>query len=159
VPRGFDGELWKTLAPLERFYLKGLEVESHGEHRSGVYQELARGFGAADYTDLLASSRANETRLKCAGEFGRRQLSGSAFGATLLRQVLFAVYQAARSEETHAGLSYLKTELEDYWNQRTRIADILAYLARLRGVESMPHWESDAAAAGLLAGAVRNDHV
>ena len=71
VPRGIDRDLWSDLGPLERFYLKGLEVESHGEYRSGVYQELARGFGAADYTDLLASTRANETRLKTASEFGR----------------------------------------------------------------------------------------
>src|SRR5690606_24901576 len=53
VPRGFDAELWKTLGPSERFYLKGVEVESHAEYRSGVYQELARGFGATDYTELL----------------------------------------------------------------------------------------------------------
>jgi putative DNA methylase len=57
VPRGFDGELWKDLSGMERFYLKGLEVESHGEYRNGVYQELARGFGAAEYTDLLAGKK------------------------------------------------------------------------------------------------------
>ena len=61
VPHGIERDLWRDLGPSERLYLKGLEVESHGEYRSGVYQELARGFGAADYTDLLASTRANET--------------------------------------------------------------------------------------------------
>lgn len=48
LPRDLDPDLWRLLGPMERFYLKGLEVESHGEYRSGVYQELARGFGAAD---------------------------------------------------------------------------------------------------------------
>jgi adenine-specific DNA methylase len=66
-PKGIEKEFWKTLSPMERFYLKGLEVEAHGEYRSGVYQELARGFGATDYNILLGSTRANETRLKTAG--------------------------------------------------------------------------------------------
>jgi putative DNA methylase len=159
VPRDFDADLWKTLSPAERFYCKGVEVESHGEYRSGVYQELARGFGAADYTDLMGNTRANETRLKTPSEFGRRMLSGDGFGGTLLRQVLFAVQLSAKSEETRDGLNYLKTERPDYWNERAKIIQLLGYLARLRDVAGMDHWRKDAAAADLLAGAVRNDHV
>ena len=159
VPRGFDSDLWKTLTPMERFCIKGLEVESHGEYRSGVYQELARGFGAADYTDLLASSRANETRLKTASEFGKRMLSGDGFGGSLLRHILFAVYQSARSEETRDGLAYLKTELPDYWSQRNKIIHILEYLGSLAAVAAMAQWRQDAGAAALLAGALQNDHV
>lgn len=159
VPRNFDSELWKTLSPSERFYLKGVEVESHAEYRSGVYQELARGFGASDYTELLANSRANETRLKSASEFGRRMLTGLGFGGTLLRQILFAVHQAAHSEEVRSGLVYLKTELPDYWNQRAKVIHILDYFAMLAQVDSMAHWRADAEAATLLAGAVRADHV
>ena len=160
VPHGIERDLWRDLGPSERLYLKGLEVESHGEYRSGVYQELARGFGAADYTDLLASTRANETRLKSATEFGRSKLSGDGFAGTLLRQVLYAVAQTVRAEETRAGLDWLKTELlPDYWGSREKIIRLLDYLAGLRFVGSMPQWVKDAAAAGLLAGAVRNDHV
>ena len=55
VPKGIDRHLWKSLSATERLYLKGLEMESHGEHRTGVYQELARGFGVEDYTHPLAS--------------------------------------------------------------------------------------------------------
>src|SRR5687767_2452471 len=117
--------MWKTLSPMERFYLKGLEVESHGEHRSGVYQELARGFGAAGYTDLLASARANVARLKTASEFRTRMLAGDGFGSSLVRQILAAVHKAAGSEETAAGLNWLKTELADYWGARERIVHIL----------------------------------
>lgn len=157
VPLGFDGDLWKELAPMERFYLEGLEVESHGEYRNGVYQELARGFGAAEYTELLAGSKANETQLKSAGELKNAQ-RGS-FGPTLTRTVLAAVFQATKREDARAGLHWLKTELADYWNNRDRILHILDYLAALRAVASMPHWLADAEAAALVAGAVRNDHV
>src|SRR5947207_9324903 len=45
VPKGIDTHLWRTLTALERLYLKGLELESQREYRTGVYQELARGFG------------------------------------------------------------------------------------------------------------------
>jgi hypothetical protein len=159
VPKGLDGDLWKSLSPAERFYLKGLEVESHGERRSGVYQELARGFGAADYTDLLASAKANETRLKSATEFGRKQLSGDGFGGSLLRQALFAVHQTIKSEEVRDGLNWLKTELPDYWSSREKIVHLLDFLSVLRYAAPMAHWQKDASAAGLLAGAVRNDHV
>jgi adenine-specific DNA methylase len=159
VPRGFDAELWRTLLPLERFYLKGVEVESHAEYRSGVYQELARGFGAVDYTELLASTKANETRLKSAGEFGRRQLGNSGFGASLLRQTLFAVQQTAKEDDPRPGLNWLKTELPNYWQMREKLIHILDYLARLGAVSTMVHWRNDAAAAQLLAGVLRNDHI
>lgn len=159
VPRNLDVDLWKELDSMERFYIKGLEVESHGEYRSGVYQELARGFGAAEYTELLQSTKANETRLKSAGEFGKRNLAGDGFGGSLVRQCLFAVAHSAKTEDPREGLNYLKTELSDYWIKRERIIHILDYLTTLRGVTGMEHWQKDAHAASLLTGMVRNDHV
>jgi putative DNA methylase len=159
VPTGIETDMWKGLSPMERFYLKGLEVESHGEYRSGVYQELARGFGATEYTSLLASTRANQTRLKAASEFGRKYLSGDGFAGSLVRQFLFAIYQIVKNEQTRDGLNWLKTELPDYWRVREKIIHILDFLAALRRVSGMTHWEKDAEAARLLAGAVRNDHI
>lgn len=159
VPEGIDREIWKTLTAMERFYLKGLEVETHGERRTGVYQELARGFGATDYTDLLASTKANEARLKTAGEFGRRILTGAGFGASLVRQILVALHQIVRTEETVRGLNWLKTEVPDYWTLRDKILHILDFVGRLDRIGGMAHWSADSAAARLLAGAVRNDHV
>jgi adenine-specific DNA methylase len=159
VPTGIETDMWKGLSPMERFYLKGLEVESHGEYRSGVYQELARGFGATDYTSLLASTRANQTRLKAASEFGRRYLSGDGFAGSLVRQFLFAIYQIVKNGQTRDGLNWLKTELPDYWQVREKIIHVLDFLAALRRVSGMTHWQKDAEAARLLAGAVRNDHI
>jgi hypothetical protein len=150
---------------MERFYIKGLEVECHGEYRSGVYQELARGFGAADYDDLLESTKANETRLKSASEFGKKMLGtfGSAdesFADSLVRQCLFAVWLTVKNEDTREGLNYLHTELKEaYWSNRERITGVLDYLAALRYAASMEPWRKDSAGAALMAGAVRNDHV
>jgi putative DNA methylase len=159
VPKGFDGVLWKGLSPMERFYLKGIEVESHGEYRNGVYQELARGFGAVEYTDLLSNTKANETRLKKPSEFGRKNISGEGFSGSLLRTCLFAIYQVDKDDEVNLGLNWFHTELSDYWTVREKIIKILEYLALIGNIKGMEHWKKEAQAASLLAGAVRNDHV
>lgn len=165
IPLGLNADLWKFLGPMERFYIKGLEVESHGEYRSGVYQELARGFGATDYNDLLENTKANETRLKSGGEFGKKMLGtfeplSESFSDSLVRQCLFSILLTVKSEDTREGLNYLNTELrEAYWANREKITGLLEYLARLSRSASMEHWNKDSHAAGLLAGAVRNDHV
>jgi putative DNA methylase len=111
VPNGIDAQLWKRLAPEEKLYLKCLEVESHGDYRSGVFMEFARGFGVRDYRFMLESGEANQTRLKTATEFKRREWGTDGFGSSLLRHALFAVYQAADQDSTKLGLNYLKTEI------------------------------------------------
>ena len=161
VPRGLDKHLWKSLSGIERFYLKGLELEAHGESRVGAYQDLARGFRASEYDDLLASNKANEARLKTAGEFGSRDLGSTGFGSTLVRHCLFAAHKTRETEDTQDGLTWLKDRenVPDYWGSRERIVKILNYLATLFHISTLSHWNVDAHAAGLLAGAVNNDHV
>ncbi len=157
VPRGLESPVWRTLTPPERFYLKGLEIEGHGEHRAGVYQELARGFGLAEYTALLASAKANAVRLRTATEFAARELGDSGFGATLVRHALFAVREAVRTGEAGDGRNWLRNEVPDYWDRRRTLIEVLRYLSRVTA--PLPHWREDAAAATLVAGALENDHV
>lgn len=161
VPKGIDTHVWKSLTASERFYLKGLELESHGERRNGVYQELARGFGFDDYPPLLARTKANETRLKTATEFAGREMSGSAasltgFGTSLVRHALFAACKTGETESPRDGITWLTSEVKDYASSRQRVIEILEFLAALRQNASLPHWHKDAEAAGLLAGALRN---
>jgi len=156
VPRGVDTHLWKSLSALERFYLKGLELESHGEHRVGVYQELARGFGVEEYKPLLASTKANETRLKTASEFSNKEMGDTGFGPTLVRHALFATCKTLETDGPRDGLNWLTTEVKDYASSRARILEILEYLSTLRHHASLPHWHKDAEAAAILAGALRN---
>jgi len=157
VPKGFDPFIWKTLSSEERLYLKGLEIESHGEFRSGVYQELARGFGIKEYKLLLESDKANQTRIRTATEFAAKELGGQGFGSSLVRNVLFAIREVVRTEEVQQGKNWLRNEVKDYWNQRTNIIEILRYLSTM-GIK-ISHWIKDAEVATLLAGAVQNDHV
>jgi adenine-specific DNA methylase len=156
VPAGIEPYLWKSLSALERLYLKGLEIEGHGEHRSGVYQELARGFGVDEYKFMLASTKANETRLKTASEFGRREMGETGFGASLVRHALFATSKTAETDSPTDGITWLKTEVNDYRGNRQRLIEILDYLAAIANNASIEHWHRDAHAARLLAGALRN---
>ncbi len=156
IPKGFPAHLWRRLSAEEKFYLKGLDVERHGEFRSGVYQEFARGFGVREYQPLLASGQANRTRLKTASEFLRKDLGGENFPGSITRNILFAVYRVAESGEASEGLRWLRDEIKpSYWDSREATIAILRYLGGLQS----EHWKQDAEAAQLLAGTVENDHV
>jgi putative DNA methylase len=115
------------------------------------------GFGVKEYKPLLSSSKANQTRLKTASEFGARLLGESGFSASLARNALFAVREVVRSDDAQTGKSWLRTEVRDYWTQRKNLIAILRYLATM-GIKT-PHWGNDAEAARLLAGAVENDSI
>lgn len=161
VPAGIEPHVWKILSGLERFYLKGLEIEGHGEHRSGVYQELARGFGAQEYVPLLASTKANEVRLKTAIEFGRKEMEGAGFAGSLVRHALFAIAKTVENESPKQGLQWLAMERHDYAGDRQRLLPLFDYFAALGSNAGLPHWKKDAHAAALLAGSMRSrqDHV
>ena len=155
VPDGLPDYLWRRLAAEEKLYLKGVEVENHGDYRVGVYQEFARGFGVRDYRFLLRTGKANETRLKTPSEFERQELGDSAFGRSLVRHALYAIWRTIQDETTTGALTWLRTELPDYWSQREALMGVLRYLA----TTDIDHWQPDAQAARLVAGAVENDHV
>jgi len=157
VPSGFDSNTWRVLTPEERFFVKGLEIQSHGEYRNGVFMELARGFGIRQYGHLLKSGKANETRLMTATEFGAKGLHDEGFGQTMLRNILFAIRETQKEDSPKVGRNWLHTELPDYWNVKQRIVLILQYISRI--AMQIDDWSGDLHAARLLAGYIENDHV
>ena len=93
--------------------MKGLDLESHGEFRAGAYQELARGFGVREYKFFFAKTKANQTRFKTAREFDNKVLGGEGFGSSLVRNAMFAVREAVRTEEAQTGKNWLRNEFND----------------------------------------------
>ena len=160
TPSGFDSYSWKLLAAEERFFIKGLDFEADGIRKIGAYQELARGFGVTDYKELLASTRANQARLKTASEYAMRGIGGGeGFSASLLRNVLAALYQCIKAENTLSGKNWLRNEVTDYWNQRTLIMELLDFIAALGEFDDMEHWKEEAHYARMLRELVKNDGV
>jgi len=179
VPRGLDSS-WRDLSLVERYYLRALEIESRGERRKGMYEELARGFGVNDLRPLLKSDVANGTRMHTPSGFAATQLapvggvedaalaprqgrsaSGAAhpFPGSPLRHLFFAIRETAMSDNSpEPGRQYLRDTFgQSYWQRRERFISLLEWLAALGNAEGMNEWINDSEAARILAGRLRND--
>jgi putative DNA methylase len=181
VPRGLDHS-WRDLSLSERYYLRALDIESRGERRKGMYEELARGFGVTDIRPLLKSDKANGARMHTASGFAttllaqadgavadsnalptRRGRASSAavhpFAISPLRHLLFAIREtSANDNNPEPGRQYLRDTFgQNYWNQRERFISLLEWLAQLGNAAGMEEWHTDSEAARILVGRLRND--
>lgn len=162
IPDGFDKFIWRDLEASERFFIRGLELEMNNIYENGAYQELARGFGVKDYTDMFKSTRANETRFKTAEEFRRSNIGGEEFGSTLTRHLLVAINDSIKEGKTSVGISYLKNTYQEnnkYWSLKSRMIEILDFISRVENIPHMEHWENTGYYAKVLREALRNDGV
>jgi putative DNA methylase len=85
------------------------------------------------------------------------RLGNGGFSMSLARHALFAMREVVRTDEVKSGKNWLRMEVQDYWPQRKHLLEILRYLSTM-GFK-LPHWQVDAKATQLLAGAVENDNV
>src|SRR5699024_7463528 len=134
IPEGFDKIIWREMSDEERFFIRGLELEMSNLYQVGDYQELARGFGVADYTDMFYSTKANQAIFKTASEFKRRFIGESGFGGTLTRHLLVALNDCIKEENASSGVAYLRATYQDnneYWREKKRMEEILGFIARV----------------------------
>lgn len=180
VPHGLEAS-WRDLSLVERYYLRALDIESRGERRKGMYEELARGFGVTDIRPLLKSDKANGARMHTPSGFtaaGLAPLSGGTtdalparqgraaagaphpFASSPLRQLLFAVRETcSAANNPEPGRQYLRDTFgQGYWGHRERFIALLEWLAALGNAEGMNEWIADSEASRILAGRLRNDH-
>ena len=161
IPLDFDNYLWRELSPSERFYIKGLEAEKHGNYQISTYQEYARGFGLTSYSQLMASERANTARLKNPQEFAMRTISDVPdFEQCILRLVLAAIHVAIKEDENpEKGFWHIKNNLTDYWNKRDMLRQLLSFLKDTEDIDTMPHWHEAAIMASHIYTLIDNDHI
>jgi putative DNA methylase len=184
IPRGLDNA-WRDLSLVERYYLRSLDIESRGERRKGMYEELARGFGVQDIKPMLKSDKANGTRvatptglaasvlgpvegagtgapgLPASPGRGRTAATGPhPFAAAPLRHLMFAVRETVAADNSpEPGRQYLRDTFgQAYWGKREGFVNLLEWLAALGNAEGMQEWVADSEAARMLAGRLRNDH-
>jgi putative DNA methylase len=180
IPKGLN-DSWRELSLIERYYLRAVDIETRGERRKGMYEELARGFGVADIKPLLKSDKANGTCVYTPSGFGtsllapidgavesaaalprRGRASASGphpFAASPLRHLLFAVCEtAAADNDPNQGRQYLRDTFgQTYWGRRESMVRLLDWLAALGNSEDTADWAKDSEAARILAGRLRND--
>lgn len=180
VPKGL-ADSWRDLNLIERYYLRAVDIESRGERRKGMYEELARGFGVSDIKPLLKSDKANGTRMQTPSGLGSTQLAlhdggtpsttalprrGRAsasgphpFAPTPLRHLLFAIRETAAADNSpEPGRQYLHDTFgPQYWGRREAMVRLLDWLASLGSAEGTIEWAKDSEAARILAGRLRND--
>ena len=157
IPKGFDSFIWRTFAPFERFFIKGLDIEKQGNAKLSIYQELARGFGVNNYKEMLANTKANKARLKTASEFKMSGMQSDEFKASAVRNALAAIYRARKEEKAETGRNWLRNELEGYWEKREHLVEILGFLSELQHHDHMTYWKEDARYARIIKELVRND--
>ena len=182
VPRGLDSS-WRDLSLAERYYLRALDIESRGERRQGMYEELARGFGVNEIKPLLKNDKANGARMftpsgleatllapiggddsnvaDLSSRRGRQGASGPhPFAISPLRHLMFAIRETAATDNSpEPGRQYLRDTFgQGYWMQRERFVGLLEWLSQLGNTVGMEEWIDDSEAARILAGRLRNDH-
>lgn len=162
IPLDFESYLWKDLSNAEKFYIKGLESEKHGNYQNSTYEEFARGFNTVGYSQMMASQKANMARLKTPVEMAGRTISDVPdFENSLLRTVFMGIYTGIKEDENPSrALGYIKNELPDYWDKRDMIKQLLSFIKDGKDIDNMsPHWEQSATMADLLHSLVTNDSI
>ena len=183
VPSGL-GNIWRDLSLVERYYLRALDIESRGERRQGMYEELARGFGVTEIKPLLKNDKANGARMFTPSGLGASLLAPIAgppqsslleglptrrgrvganathpFAASPLRHLMFAIRETSANDLVpEAGRQYLRDTFgPGYWGKREGCVGLLEWLAALGNARGMSEWQADGVAARILAGRLRND--
>jgi len=162
IPIEFDSFLWRELSNAEKFYIKGLESEKHGNYQISTYQEFARGFSIAGYSQLMASEKANTARLKTPFEMAGRTINDVPdFENSLMRSIFQAIYVGIKEEmNPNKALGFLKNDLPNYWDKREMIQQILSFLVDIRDISNMQlHWKESAEMAEQLLTLVTHDSV
>jgi adenine-specific DNA methylase len=181
IPHGLDNS-WRDLSLVERYYLRALDIESRGERRQGMYEELARGFGVTDIKPLLKNDKANGARMftpsglassllgtasgtqSTEAPIARRGRAGNSathpFASSPLRHLMFAIRETTAADNSpEPGRQYLRDTFgQFYWTKREGFVGLLEWLSALGNAEGMNEWVNDSEAARILAGRLRNDH-
>lgn len=164
VPVGFEKIEWQKLQPVERFYLKMVEMEHQGVKTLDNYQNFAKAFKVRYFEQLLSdSSKANSVRLKLSTEFKSALMTANCeIGGTPLRALLYALFELSKEVEVDDVLLHLMENCPNYLDNKTLLAKMADYLAEKRegtiGTKAFnPNVE--ASCARILAESIRNQRL
>ncbi len=164
VPVGFEKTEWQKLLPVERFYLKMIEMEHQGAKTLDNYQNFAKAFKVHHFDQLMSdSSKANSARLKLSAEFKGAMMSGdSEIAQSPLRALLYGIYEINKGLEVDDVLLHLMDNFQSYLQHKPLMVKMADYLAQKReGLKNTKTFKPDDEASGVrvLAEAMRNQRL
>lgn len=164
APVGFEKEEWQKLQPIERLYMKMLEMEQQGAKTLDNYQNFAKAFKIRDFDQVMSEgSKANAARLKLSTEFKGSMMAGnSEIADTSLRALLYAMYEISKELEVEEILDHLMDNCPNYLQNKPLLVKMADYIAEKRtGLKSTKAYKPDVEAsyARILAEAIRNQRL
>ncbi len=164
VPVGFEKSEWQKLQPVERYYLKMLEMENQGYKTLDNYQNFAKAFKIRHFDQLMSeNSKANSARVKTSTEFRGSYMSGDAeLAGTPLRALLYALFELSKDTDVEEVLLYLMEKCPNYNQHKSILFKMADYIAKKReGLASTKTFkpEKEAGNARVLAEAISNQRL
>ena len=165
VPMGFEKKEWQDkLQPVERFYLKMVDIENQGEKTLDNYINFSKAFRVKHHDQLLAdNAKANSARLKLSTEFKSALMSGDAeIAGTPLRALLYALFELSKETDIEDVLLHLMENCPNYNQNKGILVKMADYIAAKRETLAetkafYPH--AEASRARILAEALRNQRL
>jgi putative DNA methylase len=164
VPVGFEKDEWQKLEPVERFYLKMVDIEHQGQKTLDNYINFSKAFRVKHHDQLLAdNAKANSARLKLSTEFKSALMSGDAeIAGTPLRALLYALFELSKETDIEDVLLHLMENCPNYNQNKGILVKMADYIAAKRETLAetkafQPH--AEASRARILAEALRNQRL
>jgi putative DNA methylase len=164
VPVGFEKDEWQKLGPVERFYLKMVDIEHQGQKTLDNYINFSKAFRVKHHDQLLAdNAKANSARLKLSTEFKSALMSGDAeIAGTPLRALLYALFELSKETDIEDVLLHLMENCPNYNQNKGILVKMADYIAAKRETLAETkafHPQAEASRARILAEALRNQRL
>ncbi len=104
---------------------------------------------------MMANLDPNKARLKTGAEFNKAEFTGSEFGSSATRAVLYALYELEKDTDGDEVLAHLSDLVTGYHGKREDLARIAAYIA-LKRLVSAPE---EASAGRVLTALIQNQRL
>lgn len=160
VPDEINHGDWESITPIERYYLKMLDLYSKNENSLDNFQNFAKAYKVPDYKIIMQSQKANNPTVKSAIEFGKLEMGDSSiFGKTLVRSVLFAIkelYDAKDVEGYDEALKNLIDNYKNYYNNKDIIVRITDFIIKKFDVLG---YKDDASNGRVIKGLIQNQRI
>ncbi|WP_018995156.1 anti-phage-associated DUF1156 domain-containing protein [Thioalkalivibrio sp. ALJ2] len=151
--KAINEDTWEHLSPIERFYVRLLAIEADGQFKLDNYQNFGKAF-RVDYQPLMASMKADKSRLKGAEDFKGRELLNGDLAGTRLGEVLLAIRELMDDKDPKTVLAEMQSNLgATYIPQRPHLMAIAEFIAKMVA-ERRPE---EAEKAEILANRIRNE--